>query len=210
MFTGIIEDLGSIVGVAPLEAGKRMTVRTALAVADMELGESIAVNGACMTVVGTDTDNSTFSFDVSPESLRRTTLEDFRDGVAVNVERSMRLNQRIGGHVVSGHVDGTGEVSEIKREGESSLYTFSMAPELARLTVEKGSIAIDGISLTCFRCTGTTIDVALIPHTMAVTTLGAKQPGDRVNVENDVLAKYVERLIEPVVAARGSQQSGQD
>ncbi len=198
MFTGIVQDLGRIAAVDPLEEGKRLTLESAFAGSandDLEMGESIAVSGACMTVVAwTDT---TFSVDVSAESLRRTTLGTLAVGDPVNLERSMKLSDRIGGHLVSGHVDGTGTVRGIRPEGESSVYTFGIPDELLARTIEKGSIAIDGISLTCFNCHDGTLDVALIPHTMQVTTLGSKSPGDRVNLENDLIGKYVERLMEP-------------
>jgi riboflavin synthase len=198
VFTGIVQDLGSVAAVDSLESGRRLTLRSRFAAEDLEMGESIAVSGACMTVVGwTDV---TFSVDVSPESLRRTTLGGLEVGAAVNLERSMTLADRIGGHLVSGHIDGTGEIVAIRAEGESSVYTFSIPPELALRTIEKGSIAIDGISLTCFNCESGKFDAALIPHTMQVTTLGAKKPGDAVNIETDMLGKYVERLLEPVLA----------
>ena len=198
MFTGIIQDLGSVVAVDSLESGRRLTLRSRFAREDLEMGESIAISGACMTVVGwTDT---TFSVDVSLESLRRTTLGGLEVGATVNLERSMTLADRIGGHLVSGHIDGTGEIVAIRAEGESSVYTFSLPSELAQRTIEKGSIAIDGVSLTCFNCESGRLDVALIPHTMQVTSLGALKPGDAVNIETDMLGKYVERLLEPVLA----------
>jgi riboflavin synthase len=198
VFTGIIQDLGKVAAVDSLESGRRLTLLSRFAGEDLEMGESIAVSGACMTVVAwTD---ATFSVDVSAESLRRTTLGGLEIDAGVNLERSMTLADRIGGHLVSGHVDGTGEVVAIRDEGESSVYTFSIPTDLAKRTIEKGSIAIDGISLTCFNCEGDRLDVALIPHTMQVTTLGSKKPGDAVNIETDMLGKYVERLLEPVLA----------
>lgn len=197
MFTGIVQDLGKVAAIEPLESGRRLTLRSKLAADDLQMGESIAVSGACMTVVAW-TDEA-FSVDVSAESLRRTTLGGLEVGASVNLERSMRLSDRIGGHLVSGHVDGTGRVAAIRPEGESSVYTFAMPAELIARTIEKGSIAIDGISLTCFNCVGETLDVAVIPHTMEVTTLGAKQPGDPVNIEMDLLGKYVERLLTPIL-----------
>jgi riboflavin synthase len=195
VFTGIVESLGRVAVVAPLESGRRLTVEARFSGDDLELGESIAVNGACMTVVSwTET---MFVFDVSAESLRRTTLASLVVGDAVNLERSMRLSDRIGGHLVSGHIDGTATLASIRAEGESSIYTFRMPAEFAGRTVEKGSIAIDGISLTCFHCGSDRIDVAVIPHTMDVTTLGVRGPGDAVNVELDLIGKYVARLMEP-------------
>jgi riboflavin synthase len=143
-----------------------------------------------------------FSVDVSAESLRRTTLGERVAGDLVNVERSMRLGERLGGHLVTGHVDGTGRVSAVREEGESWIYTFEVGTDLARLLVEKGSVAVDGISLTCFDCRLDRFDVAVIAHTAQATTLGAKRAGARVNIENDLLAKYVEKLLAPVRAAR--------
>jgi riboflavin synthase len=137
-----------------------------------------------------------FEVDVSAESLRRTTLGDFEAGTRINVERSMMMGDRLGGHLVSGHVDGTGTVRSIRSEGESYLFTFTVAPEQALLLIEKGSVTVDGISLTCFNCLDDSFDVAVIPHTYSVTTLGQKEPGSRVNLENDVLGKYVAKLTE--------------
>lgn len=198
MFTGIIEDLGTVRSVVALEQGKRLAVETALPAAELTIGDSITINGACMTV--TEIGEGSFCVDVSAESLRRTTLGDLDEGQRVNLERSMRLGDRLGGHIVSGHVDGVGTIEGVRSEGESWIYRFAVSEELARLMVEKGSVAIDGISLTCFDCTGRTFDVAVIPHTHRVTTLGAKGAGDRVNVENDVLGKYVARLVEPALS----------
>lgn len=200
MFTGIIEDLGSLESVQPLEAGSRLKIKTALPTAEFAMGESICCNGACMTVVEIGED--VFSIDVSAESLRRTTLGDLRAGDPVNLERSIRLQDRLGGHLVSGHVDGTGRVESIRPEGESAIYRFEVPEALTPLLVEKGSVAVDGISLTCFNCDGGGFDVAVIPHTTAVTTLGARKPGDGVNIENDLLGKYVERLTSPFLEAK--------
>lgn len=199
MFTGIIEDLGTVLHLEALAAGRRLTVGTTLPADDFPLGSSICVSGACMTVV--DFRDAGFAFDVSLESLRRTTLGDLKAGDPVNLERSVRLQDRLGGHLVSGHVDGIGRVVSIVSEGESSIFRFQLPTGLGRLTVEKGSIALDGISLTCFRCVDDQVDVAVIPHTRHVTTLGRRCPGDAVNVELDLLGKYVERLLQPHLAS---------
>jgi riboflavin synthase len=199
MFTGIVEDLGTVVRVEPLSAGRRLTLTTRLPAEDFPLGASICINGACMTVV--DFRETRFCVDVSLESLRRTTLGDLKQDDRVNLERSVRLQDRLGGHLVSGHVDGIGQVISIVDEGESSVFRFQLPAGMGRLTVEKGSIALDGISLTCFHCIDDRVEVAVIPHTRQVTTLGLKKPGDSVNVELDLLGKYVERLLAPHIEA---------
>jgi riboflavin synthase len=176
-----------------------LTIATALPGADLSLGASVCVSGACMTVV--DFRDARFCVDVSLESLRRTTLRDLEEGDRVNLERSVRLHDRLGGHLVSGHVDGIAHVVSIVDEGESAIFRFQLPAGMGRLTVEKGSIALDGISLTCFHCVDDRVEVAVIPHTRSVTTLGLKRPGDCVNVELDLLGKYVERLLAPQLAA---------
>jgi len=209
VFTGIIEDLGSIATIDHREQGAVVAIRTALPLAKITIGESIAVNGCCLTV--TRKARGTFRADVSAESLRRTVLGDLKPGDRVNLERCLTLSKLLGGHMVSGHVDGVGRIAAIASEGDSRLYTFAVTGQLARYLIEKGSVAIDGISLTVFDIhdgakgrtprngrkraqAETTFKVALIPHTLAVTTLGLKRTGDRVNVENDLLVKYVERV----------------
>ncbi len=200
MFTGIVEDVGRLARREELAAGRRLWVETHLPAAEFELGESVAIAGACMTVV--ERSQGQFAVDVSAESLRRTTLGDLVAGDAVNLERAMRVGDRLGGHIVSGHVDGTGAVEQVRPEGESSIFTFRIDPGLMPMLVEKGSVAVDGISLTCFHLRDGLFDVAVIPHTLAVTTLGARRPGDRVNIEADVLGKHVARLVEAALAAR--------
>jgi riboflavin synthase len=200
LFTGIIEDVGRVVRMEELAEGRRLWVATSLPVAELALGDSVAIAGACMTVVRTAA--AEFAVDVSAESLRRTTLGDLASGDPVNLERAMALGDRLGGHLVSGHVDGTGFVEEIRPEGESSIFTFRIEAALSALVVEKGSVAIDGISLTCFHSRGDRFDVAVIPHTLSATTLSTRMPGARVNFEADMLGKYVARLVEAAIAAR--------
>jgi riboflavin synthase len=198
MFTGIIEDLGTVAAIKGAADGAVVTIRTALPIARIKLGESIAINGACMTV--TAKRKGAFTADVSAESLRRTVLGDLKPGDRVNLERCLTLGKLIGGHLVSGHVDGVGKIVSITPEGDSRLYTFEVPAAQARYLVEKGSVTLDGVSLTVFNIKGRRFSVALIPHTLKMTTLGRKGPGDRVNVESDMLVKYVERILGPAHA----------
>ncbi|MFP6599878.1 MAG: riboflavin synthase [Deltaproteobacteria bacterium] len=200
MFTGIIEGTGRVVSVEETNGGRRLGVSADLATDGLDTGESIAVAGACMTVVSSQ--SGSFVFDVSAESLRRTTLGAFAEGDAVNLERSLKFGDRLGGHMVNGHIDGLGRLAARRAEGDSTLLTFEVPQELTRLTVEKGSVAIDGVSLTCFSCRKDSFEVAVVPHTLEVTTLGGLGEGQRVNVETDVLGRYVAKLVEPVLASR--------
>jgi riboflavin synthase len=193
LFTGIIEDLGIIKRVKRLPQGARLAIATSLPLARIRIGDSIAVNGCCLTVVAKGRGN--LAMDVSAESLRRTVLGELEPGARVNLERCLTLGKLIGGHLVAGHVDGVGRIVAIKPEGDSRLYTFEVGASEARYLVEKGSVTIDGISLTVFGIRGRRFNCALIPHTLRVTTLGFKQAGDRVNVESDMLMKYVERIV---------------
>jgi riboflavin synthase len=193
VFTGIIEDLGTISAIKRSVKGAVISIRTALPIAKISIGDSIAINGACMTV--TKKARGTISMDVSEESLRRTVLGDLESGARVNLERCLTLGKLIGGHLVSGHVDGVGRIVSIEPEGESRLYTFEIPAAQAHYLVEKGSVTLDGISLTVFNIRNRRFTVALIPHTLKMTTLGFKGVGDRVNVESDMLVKYVERIL---------------
>ena len=191
MFTGIVEERGTVIeaGTSHLVVGCR-TVTT-----DSEVGASIAVNGVCLTVVAREADR--LAFDLSAETLARSHLGGLAPGDPVNLERPVTLASRLGGHMLQGHVDGVGEVTDIERDEEGgALLTVRIPPALRRYVVEKGSIAIDGVSLTVASVTGDAIGVALIPHTLAVTTFGSVTPGDRVDLEVDIIAKYVERLME--------------
>jgi riboflavin synthase len=209
LFTGIIEDLGTIEGIKRTDKGALVSLGTALPLSRISIGDSIAVNGACLTVVkkrpggrrGKIADKildkiaGIIAMDVSAETLRRSTLGTLAAGDRVNLERCLTLDKLLGGHLVSGHVDGVGKIVGIKPEGDSKLYTFEVPPAQARYLVEKGSVAIDGVSLTVFAITGRRFSVALIPHTLKQTTLGRKGPGAVVNVESDMLVKYVERIL---------------
>lgn len=199
MFSGIIETTGKITKVEQTADGARVTLTSNIPSAEVSLGESICINGACMTV--TTIDETEVSFDVSAESLRRTNLGDLQPGSLVNIERSFRLNDRLSGHVVSGHVDGVGHIQSVQPEGDSFLYTFEISQQLSRYLVEKGSVAVDGISLTVFRCQPTSFTCAIIPHTHQVTTLHAKNPGDKVNIECDMQGKYIEKFVTDAVTS---------
>lgn len=193
VFTGIVEELGEVVALEQLGDSARLTVRGPLVTAGAAAGDSIAINGVCLTVTGSS--DGTFSADVMGETLGRSSLGALSLGSAVNLERPMTLGGRLGGHLVQGHVDGTGTITE-RRAGDTwDVVRISIPPPLARYVVEKGSIAVDGISLTISALGGDWIEVSLIPETLARTTLGRKQPGDVVNLEVDMIAKYVERLL---------------
>jgi riboflavin synthase len=191
MFTGLIEALGRVVSWQMGEGGV-LTVETNLREEGIQIGESIAVNGACLTVIRIA--QGTVSFDVSPETLRSTALGDQAAGAFVNLERSLRLGDRLGGHLVTGHVDAVGQLVSSVPEGIAKILTFVMPPELAKHVVPKGSIAVDGISLTVNWCEDHQFSVAVIPHTWEKTNLRGKTINDRVNLETDLIGKYVERL----------------
>jgi riboflavin synthase len=194
MFTGIIEDLGLIESLEPRAAGSRLTIRSPLVCADLRAGDSVSVNGVCLTVV--DPRPATFGADVAPETLRRSSLGALRPGSGVNLERALQAGARLGGHIVQGHVDGTGEVVSLAPlGGENYWLRVAVPPELDRYFVYKGSVAIDGISLTIAEIEGGVLSVTVIPHTWAHTNLRSRRPGDMVNLETDVLAKYVEKML---------------
>ncbi len=200
MFTGIIEDLAAIGALERTRKGARLEVRTALATTRIALGDSIAVNGACLTVVARG--RGRLQMEVTAETLRRTTLGELAPGDRVNLERCLTLSKPLGGHLVAGHVDGVGRVVAIEPEGESRLFTFEVPASEARYLVEKGSVAIDGVSLTVFGVRGRRFRCALIPHTLRMTTLGFKRPGAAVNVESDLIGKYVDRMLDGRATAR--------
>jgi riboflavin synthase len=192
MFTGIVEELGEVVGLDDLGDAARLTVRGPEVTSDVANGDSIAVNGVCLTV--TSSADGTFTADVMRETLTRSSLGVLAPGRPVNLERSVRLADRLGGHLVQGHVDGVGEVVSRSPGGHWDVVRITLPPGLDRYAVEKGSIAVDGISLTVTAVTGDWFEVSLIPETLKRTTLGHKQPGEPVNLEVDVIAKYVEKL----------------
>jgi riboflavin synthase len=193
VFTGIVEELGEVVALEELGDSARLTVRGPLVTADASNGDSIAINGVCVTVTGSS--DGTFSADVIGETLSRSNLGALGQGSAVNLERPLRPDGRLGGHMVQGHVDGTGTITQRRSSDRWDVVQISIPPPLARYVVEKGFVAVDGASLTISALGGDWIEVSLIPETLARTTLGRKQPGDPVNLEVDVIAKYVERLL---------------
>jgi riboflavin synthase len=193
VFTGIVEELGSVVAVEPLAQAARLTVRGPTVTVDAAKGDSIAVNGVCLTVTGVR--DGTFHADVMAETLARSSLGPLHPGDPVNLERPLTPTGRLGGHLVQGHVDGTGEILQRIPAEHWELIRISLPAGLARYVVEKGSIAVDGVSLTVVAAADEEFTVGLIPTTLDRTTLGSKRPGERVNLEVDVLAKYVEKLL---------------
>jgi riboflavin synthase len=193
MFTGLVEEQGTVVGIETLGDSVRLTLRGPLVTSDAAHGDSIAVNGCCLTV--TDLAGDAFTADVMDESLRRTSLSDLSVGSPVNLERAVAAGARLGGHIVQGHVDGVGSLLDRTASDHWDVLRFSLPAELARYVVEKGSITVSGVSLTVVEVTDETFSVSLIPTTLAETILGKLAPGDRVNLEVDIVAKYVERLL---------------
>jgi len=190
MFTGIVEEVGKVRAARP----GQLTVAAQKVLEDTKLGDSIAVNGVCLTV--TEVSPDSFSVDVMPETLRRTSLGALRPGDGVNLERPLAVGGRFGGHFVQGHVDGVGRVLSVTPEKEALLLKFEATQEIMRYIVEKGFIAVDGVSLTVVECNSTSFTVSLVTFTLENTTLGGRRPGDMVNLEVDIIAKYVERLRE--------------
>ncbi|HEY2955310.1 MAG TPA: riboflavin synthase [Candidatus Eisenbacteria bacterium] len=197
MFSGIVEEVGRIADLeerAPRGAGRRLWIAARRVLEDAREGDSIAVSGCCLTVVGVEPGR--FAVEAVPETLSRTTLGEWREGEPVNLERALRLDQRIGGHLVQGHVDGVGEIRAVAEEGEGRRVTLGLPKALARFVAEKGSLAVDGVSLTVAAANGASCEIALIPHTLRVTVAGAYAPGRRVNLEVDLVARYLARLLE--------------
>lgn len=206
MFTGIIEEIGTVRRIERGAAGARLTIAAKTVLEDTKLGDSIATNGVCLTVVSMTSD--TFSADVMAESLRRSNLDALQSGSPVNLERAMPANGRFGGHIVSGHIDGTGTIASQKREDNAVWVTVRTSSSLLRYIVGKGSIAIDGVSLTVAAVNESSFAVSIIPHTGAQTILLGKKPGETVNLECDVIGKYVEKLLTPYTSAEKPATSG--
>jgi riboflavin synthase len=199
VFTGIVEAVGTLVAVEPVGRLLRLEVEAPALAAEARVGDSVAVRGACLTV--TRAGGGRLCFEAVAETCLRTALAELAPGARVNLERALRADARLDGHVVQGHVDGVGRVRELRRQGEDVRLFVECPAEVAEHLVPKGSVAIDGVSLTVVGVSEAAFDVALVPHTLAATTLGSLRPGDRVNLEADVLAKYVRRSVERILAA---------
>lgn len=193
MFIGIIEELGRIKGIVKKSGNTGLTIEGKITLEEAKIGDSISVNGTCLTIA--EIKKNLFGVDVSPETLRSTNLGELRIGDRVNLERAARLSDRIGGHIVTGHVDGVGIIREKRTLGDSSFYRIEAPKEVLRYVVLKGSIAVDGISLTITDLTESDFGLVIIPHTSTITTMGFKKVGDKVNLEVDILGKYVERVL---------------
>ena len=208
MFTGIVEEVGVLKSIRRGASSAVLEIAARTVLEDIHLGDSIAVNGVCLTA--TSFTGSSFTADVMHETLDRSSLAALRPGSRVNLERAMAANGRFGGHIVAGHVDGVGTVLETKQDDNAVWYTIAAGPEVLRYVVEKGSITIDGISLTVARVGPERFAISAIPHTVAVTVLQDRKPGDKVNLETDISGKYVEKLLTtgPVQTAEPKQTSG--
>jgi len=193
MFSGIIEEMGVVKAVVRQPGGMKLAILAQRILTELEIGESVAVNGACLTVAARQAD--AFETDLSPETLQRTTAGQWAVGDGVNLERSLRYNGRVSGHLVTGHIDGVGRIRDRKQEGNALLFTIEIPKELRRYCAEKGSIAVDGVSLTVNQVGDDSVQIAVIPHTAKATTLGVKGAGAAVNLEADLIAKYLERLL---------------
>jgi riboflavin synthase len=193
MFTGIVSEIGTIDGIAATAAGARLRLAAPATAGECRIGDSVSIDGCCLTVV--EIGDGVLEFDAVAETLRRTTLGDLAPGDTVNVEPAMRMGDRLGGHWVQGHVDGVGAVAAVEPDGDGTLVTLAAPEAVLRYTIEKGSVCVSGVSLTVTACDEESFSVALIPHTRAVTTLGRLAPGSRVNLEADLVGKYVEKLV---------------
>ena len=200
MFTGIIEEVGRVKAIG----SGVLQVSASRVLEDVQLGDSIAVNGICLTV--TEFNSSSFRADVMPETVKRTSLAELKIGSPVNLERALTLSSRLGGHIVSGHIDGVGRIVSMKDDKNAVLMKIAADADILHYMVEKGSVALDGISLTVAEVTDRDFTVSLIPHTRQVTNLGSKGEGSLINIENDVVGKYVEKMLQPRLASQGKGQ----
>jgi len=193
MFTGIIEEIGVVKSIKQKNKSAVIEIAAKMIIEDLKTGDSINTNGACLTV--TAFNKSSFSVDVVEETIHRTNLRDLKLGLKLNLERALKITDRLGGHIVSGHIDGTGKISRIKKEGLATLITVETNPDILQYIIPKGSIAIDGISLTVVEINTNSFEVAIIPHTALITTLLNKKKGEEVNLECDIIGKYIEKLV---------------
>lgn len=193
MFTGIVEEMGTIAGIQKGAKSAVLTIQAEKVFSDLHIGDSIALNGVCLTV--TSFSGNTYTADVMNETLRRSSLGSLTIGSKVNLERAMAANGRFGGHIVSGHIDGTGTITKVEKDDNAIWYTIAAEENLMKYIVEKGSIAIDGISLTVAKRSDMDFAISMIPHTAKETVLSQKKPGDIVNLENDIVGKYIEQLM---------------
>jgi riboflavin synthase len=205
MFTGIIESVGQVVGIEVVGEMSRLAIDAPAIIEGVGLGDSVAVNGTCLTVCGVD--GSRLTFEVVRETLDCTNLGNFGIGSRVNLERAMRVDGRLDGHIVQGHVDGVGTLRELRRQGDDVQLIVDCEPDFADLLVDKGSVAIDGVSLTVVHALGGGFDVVLIPTTLAETNLGERKPGDRLNLEADVLGKYVKRYLGRILGSEAAERA---
>ena len=206
MFTGIVEEVGTLKAIRKGAHSAVLEIQAKVVLEDIHLGDSIAVNGVCLTA--TSFSPSGFTADVMHETLNRSALSALRPGSRVNLERAMAANGRFGGHIVAGHVDGVGTVRRIEKDDNAIWYTIAAGPEILRYVVEKGSITIDGISLTVARVDSDSFAISAIPHTVSFTVLADRKPGDQVNLETDIIGKYVEKLLQPPPPAEEEKKSG--
>ncbi len=207
MFTGIIEGFGTVSAIRPESQGKKLTIGSDFVLDDTKVGDSIAVNGACLTAVSID--EKKFEADVSPETLEKTSIGRIRIGDRVNLERALRISDRIDGHLVSGHIDGVGSVKHKEASSNALIVAISASEDLLALMITKGSVAVDGVSLTINRINKDNFEVSIIPHTAKLTTIGFKKSGDVVNIETDMIGKYVKRFISSRLDHNGQRKNGE-
>ena len=206
MFTGIIEGLGTIIEIFPQGQGKRFAFNTDFVLEQTKIGDSISISGVCLTVVKIH--GKRFQVDVSPETLARTTFGRAKIGDRVNLERALQLSGRIDGHLVSGHIDGTGTIKQRQNKGNAVIVSIAVPESISRYIIKKGSVAVDGISLTINTCDRVSFDVSIIPHTAKLTTMGLNRVGDPVNIETDMIGKYVERFVTEIQHSDKEDKTG--
>ncbi|WP_299977143.1 riboflavin synthase [Desulfobacula sp.] len=207
MFTGIIESFGTIKRIESTGEGRVLHIGCDLDLSESKIGDSIAVNGACLTAVSLE--KNVFKVDMAPETVERTTFKSLRPGSRVNIERALKLSDRIDGHLVSGHIDGTGIISSMTKKSNAVIIKIDVLPKLAADMIEKGSVAIEGISLTINKCSDHDFEVSIIPHTADITTIGLKRVGDEVNIETDMIGKYVKKMLMGSLSKNDALPKGQ-